>query len=111
VASCTATRGGERLADSFKSLTHARLWVAWREETQNGRATKIPKNPATGRNASVPTDPSTYGTRAEAETRGEKIQGALALYSANCLTAGIWSASTSTAAVMPRAERLPTGPR
>jgi hypothetical protein len=79
VASCTATRGGERLADSFKSLTHARLWVAWREEIQNGRATKIPKNPATGRNASVPTDPSTYGTRAEAETRGEKIQGGLGI--------------------------------
>jgi hypothetical protein len=73
---------GEAARNTARSLTDladTKLWVAWQEETRDGRATKIPKNPATGRNASVPTDPSTYGTRAEAETRGEKIQGGLGI--------------------------------
>jgi putative DNA primase/helicase len=33
----------------------------------------VPKNPATSGNARVPTDPSTYGTRAAAEQRWQKI--------------------------------------
>ena len=35
---------------------------------------KVPKNPTTGRNAQVPTDPTTYGTRDDAEARWQKIK-------------------------------------
>jgi hypothetical protein len=60
--------------NSFADLADVPIWVAWREETRKGRLTKVPKNPATGNNASVPTNPRTYGTRAAAEQRGRKIQ-------------------------------------
>jgi uncharacterized protein DUF3987 len=61
---------------SLVDLAAARRWVAWQEETRKGKLTKLPKNPATGNNARVPTDPSTYGTRAEAEARWQKIKKA-----------------------------------
>jgi putative DNA primase/helicase len=40
-------------------------WVAWRYEERDGRPTKIPKNPKTGKNARADT-PSTWGTIEEA---------------------------------------------
>jgi putative DNA primase/helicase len=58
---------------SLADLAAVKMWVAWAEERRKGRLTKIPKNPATGGNARVPTDPSTYGTRATAEQRAQKI--------------------------------------
>ena len=61
---------------SLNDLAENRSWVAWAEErTQNGMTTKVPKNPYTGYNARVPTDPSTYGTRAEAISCRKKING------------------------------------
>jgi len=59
---------------SLADLAAERRWVAWCEETHKGELKKIPKNPATGGNAQVPTNPSTYGTRAAAEQRWEKIK-------------------------------------
>ena len=62
-----ATRGLNDFAGEKK-------WVAWRVENRNGKPTKMPKNPATGRNAQVPTNPATYGTRAAAERCWQKIK-------------------------------------
>ena len=49
-------------------------WVAWQEEIRNDETTKVPKNPSSGGNARVPTDPMTYGTRAKAKWRWEKLK-------------------------------------
>ena len=49
-------------------------WVAWLQEKRNGDLTKVPKNPATGRNAQVPTEPSTWGTRLAATECWESIK-------------------------------------
>ena len=59
-----------RLAD-FATVPR---WVAWRQEerkNQDGSAfkTKIPYDPNTGKAARIPTDPTTYGTREQAERR------------------------------------------
>jgi hypothetical protein len=62
-------------ADALPSLndfSRFRRWVAW-EEVQ-GR--KIPKDPANGRYAEVPTNPLTWGTRVEAEHRWQRIERA-----------------------------------
>jgi len=59
---------------SLADLANEKIWVAWQQEQRNGKLTKIPKNPATGGNAMVPTNPSTYGTRAAAEKRWQSIQ-------------------------------------
>jgi Protein of unknown function (DUF3987) len=61
------------------SFADEKMWVAWREEKRGDRLTKVPKNPATGGNARVPTDPKTYGTRAEAEARSLKLESTTAL--------------------------------
>src|SRR5262245_37706415 len=51
-------------------------WVAWEEverANKDGTKTKLPINPHTGGMAKVPTDPSTWGTRAQAEARWRKL--------------------------------------
>ncbi|MGA7487904.1 MAG: DUF3987 domain-containing protein, partial [Xanthobacteraceae bacterium] len=65
-------RGRKRV--TLADLAGERQWVAWREELRDGALTKVPKNPATGGNAQVPTNPKTYGTRAQAERRGQRIR-------------------------------------
>jgi hypothetical protein len=47
-------------------LADKRRWIAWRSETRNGKATKIPYSPHGGK--AKADDPSTWGTRAEAES-------------------------------------------
>jgi len=93
-ASCTAAWWGggwrprlKRIGDTFnaagipsepQAVAH---WVCWRVEVRRDRfgqlrETKVPKDPRTGRNASV-TDPSTWATFEEtvasAQKRGQKI--------------------------------------
>jgi putative DNA primase/helicase len=46
-------------------------WIAWRNETRNGRTTKVPHAPQGGKARAD--DPSTWGTRATAEARAAKI--------------------------------------
>lgn len=41
-------------------------WVTWRNESRNGKATKVPYSPRNDRRAKAD-DPATWGTRAEAE--------------------------------------------
>jgi hypothetical protein len=62
-------------ADALPSLNdfnNFRRWVAWEEV--EGR--KVPKDPANGRYAEVPTNPSTWGTRQEAVHRWQRIERA-----------------------------------
>jgi hypothetical protein len=59
---------------SLADFANAKRWVAWRMETRKDEPTKMPKNPATGGNARVPTAPSTYGTRVAAEKRWQKLE-------------------------------------
>jgi putative DNA primase/helicase len=49
-------------------------WVAWREEQRNGKTSKVPIDPRTGRRAQVPTNPETWGTRAQAERRWHDLK-------------------------------------
>lgn len=49
----------------MKELRLLRRWVAWNYESKNSKLTKVPKNPATGRNASV-SDPVTWSGYEEA---------------------------------------------
>lgn len=49
----------------MNALRQYQRWVAWAYEIKNGRQTKIPKDPATGRNASV-ADPATWSGYEEA---------------------------------------------
>jgi hypothetical protein len=46
-------------------------WVAWRNETRNGKATKVPYAPQGGR--AKADDPRTWGTRGNAERRARQI--------------------------------------
>jgi len=48
-----------------EELKARRAWVCWRLETRDGKPTKVPKNPATGRNAKS-NDPRTWSTFADA---------------------------------------------
>jgi predicted P-loop ATPase len=56
---------------SLYDLESEPRWVAWRIETRGGKPTKVPYAPQVGR--AKADDPSTWGTRAEAETRAAKI--------------------------------------
>jgi putative DNA primase/helicase len=56
---------GNELNDSItlSDLAEEKVWIAWKEQpNKQGKLTKIPKDPATGDNAKVPSDPTTYGT-------------------------------------------------
>ena len=63
----------ERIADEDSgdgiplfALNEFDRWVAWRNEQRNGKVTKVPYSPRTGRRAKAD-DPTTWATRAEAE--------------------------------------------
>jgi AAA domain len=61
------------------SLRHIPRWVTWVEEKRerkDGTAikTKIPYDPNSQEQAKIPTEPSTWGTRAEAEQRWERLK-------------------------------------
>jgi primase-polymerase (primpol)-like protein len=56
-------------------LAHAPIWVAWRAERRNGKRTKVPYDPRTGRRASAD-DPAAWATRREAENWGATHGGA-----------------------------------
>ena len=54
-------------------------WVAWRQKQRQrrdgeGKPTKILYDPHTGRPARIPTEPSTWGTREEAEQRWRRLR-------------------------------------
>lgn len=58
-----------RLAD----LAKAPVWASWREEMQNGRWTKPPRNPKSGRFAKT-TAPQTWSNRTAAERRAANFE-------------------------------------
>ena len=61
---------------TLADLSEQKIWVAWKEQlNKQGKLTKIPKDPATGDNAKVPSDPSTYGTLDDAITCSEAMRG------------------------------------
>ena len=58
---------------AFDDFAHREIWVRWRSEERGGKPTKVPYSPAGDGRASS-TDPSTWGTREEAE-RGNHGDG------------------------------------
>ena len=61
---------------TLADLSEQKIWVAWKEQlNKQGKLTKIPKDPATGDNAKVPSDPSTYGTLDDALKCSEAMRG------------------------------------
>lgn len=70
-----ATLGKRRGISTLADFVDEKRWVAWREETTvKGEIKKMPKNPSSDGNAQVPTNPRTYGTRAKAEWRWERLK-------------------------------------
>lgn len=59
-----------RLAD----LAALPCWVAWRRQERNGKATKVPYSPKSGRMAKA-NDPTTWATRPEALKRAKGMDG------------------------------------
>ncbi len=55
-------------------LTRLRRWVVWRSEQRNGKPTKVPYTPKTGRRASV-SDPRTWVSFAQATAAASKYDG------------------------------------
>jgi hypothetical protein len=69
---------GNELNDSItlSDLAEEKVWIAWKEQpNKQGKLTKIPKDPATGDNAKVPSDPTTYGTLGDAIKCCETMKG------------------------------------
>jgi primase-polymerase (primpol)-like protein len=56
---------------ALDTLADERRWVAWRHERRGNKQTKVPYSPHGGRAKSD--DPTTWGTRSEAEARAAKI--------------------------------------
>jgi putative DNA primase/helicase len=68
----TTSRQGQIAAPTLDDFAALPRWVAWRQEwrqNKNGEwhPTKIPFDPKVEQQARVPTDPSTWGTREQAE--------------------------------------------
>lgn len=57
-------------------LADAARWVAWCTEERNGKPTKVPYSPVRNGRAKAD-DPTTWGTRAQAETRAKRLGGAV----------------------------------
>lgn len=53
------------ITKQLDELKNLKQWVCFKKETRNGKITKIPKNPATGDNASS-NNPNTWGTYKQA---------------------------------------------
>ena len=92
------------LHNGLAHLATMRRWVAWREETRtrvNGTefTTKIPYDPRSNRLARIPTDPSTYGTRAQAERRWCQLddgrRGGVGISTTISSWASIWTAAST----------------
>jgi putative DNA primase/helicase len=68
----------EQFADVPTELQEGKRFVCWREESRNGRPTKVPVNPYTG-NEAESDNPATWSTLAEAnrfyQTYGNKLRG------------------------------------
>ena len=61
---------------TLTDLSEQKIWVAWKKQlNKQGKPTKIPKDPATGDNAKVPSDPNTYGTLDDAITCSKAMRG------------------------------------
>lgn len=63
-----------------QELKARRAWVCWRLVTRDGKATKLPVNPATGRNAKS-NDPRTWATFAEALAAAPRFDGVGIMFS------------------------------
>src|SRR5882724_2143085 len=64
-------RAGQPGEGPFDRLAEAPRWVAWCNELRDGRATKVPHSPHRG--FAKADDPTTWGTRSQAETRARLI--------------------------------------
>src|ERR1700730_6094602 len=74
----TASRTRSSRARTLEDFATLPRWVAWREETrrrQDGTVTKtkIPYDPNRDQQARIPTEPSTWGTREQAERRWHQL--------------------------------------
>jgi putative DNA primase/helicase len=58
-------------AVTLAELTTRPIWVAWKIEIRNGRKTKVPYCPRTGRKAASD-NPATWGTHDEAARWSER---------------------------------------
>lgn len=73
------------------ALQERNQWVCWRREERDGKPTKIPVEPGTGRNAST-TDATTWATFSEAQAYASKtpdIDGIGFVFDSNGLLAGV----------------------
>jgi hypothetical protein len=61
-------------ADALREFADLPLWLVWRNEKRGGRPTKVPYSPVGGGHASS-TDPSTWGTREQAERGSAGFDG------------------------------------
>jgi len=59
---------------TLADLNDERQWVAWKTERREGKPTKVPYSPGTGRRARSD-DPDTWATRAAAMRRAKMIKG------------------------------------
>lgn len=60
---------------TLDSLASAHRWVTWRHDERAGKRTKVPYSPNGGGKARAD-DPTTWGTRREAERRAARLAGA-----------------------------------
>jgi primase-polymerase (primpol)-like protein len=68
-----ARQNEDRLTITLALLANLKIWVGWREEMVDGRLTKIPCDPKTGRRAKSD-NPSTWATHDEAQKWAEPQQ-------------------------------------
>lgn len=61
---------------TLDDLNDERQWVSWKTELREGKPTKVPYSPATGRRARSD-DPATWATRAAAMRYAAKIKGSI----------------------------------
>lgn len=60
---------------TIADLAHRRIWVGWRNETRDGRQTKIPYDPTTSERRAESDNPATWATREEAEFWAARERG------------------------------------
>lgn len=75
-ASVAPAMEGCNLIGTLADLADMPRWVAWCTEERNGKPTKVPYNPVSGGRAKAD-DPTTWGTRAQAEARAKRLGGAV----------------------------------
>ncbi len=63
----------QRYAATPGELQARPQWLCWRTEWRNGKRTRVPVNPRTGRLAKVD-DPTTWGTFEEAQAAASRLQ-------------------------------------